>query len=354
MIITKRVLCALFAAVTCGAPWALGQGCVAAHTSQRSFDELITSRFGPQPMPDQKFGWVHNVTVDIGYRVFSSNKYYQGSNEIARANAVRNHQNIFDVGIEYRLSPRWSVIGDIPVFNGSRDQIYPPTGIFYVSGLGDITVGMQSWIFRPPTENGGNVAVNMQLKLPTGLHDATGQATLKGQTVNATADQSMQPGDGTWGFSLGSQAYKRLWRTASSYGQANYLFSPADTNGVATFRSQPGQGVMSATDQYLFRGGVSQIVPKLRGLAFSAGVRGEGVPVRDLLGDSNGFRRPGFILSFDPGFMFNYKRDTLSVSGPWALYRDRPPSVPEIQYNITNGDAFFADYTITINLSHHF
>jgi hypothetical protein len=82
------------------------------------------------------------------------------------------------------------------------------TGIFYVSGVGDITVGVQSRLFRPPTENGGNIAVNMQLKIPTGKDDATGAATLKGQTVIATADQSMQPGDGTWGFSVGTQAYK--------------------------------------------------------------------------------------------------------------------------------------------------
>lgn len=354
MLMNKILLGLATVAVTFSPALSFGQGCVAAHTNQRSFDELITSKFGPQPMSDGKYAWVHNLTVDIGYRVFNSNKYFQGSTEIARANAVRNHQNIFDVGLEYRLSPRWSIIGDIPVFNGTRNQIYPPTGIFYVSGLGDITVGMQSWIFRPPTESGGNVAVNAQLKLPTGLHDATGTALLKGQTVNATADQSMQPGDGTWGMSVGTQAYKRLWRTGTSYAQANYLFSPADTNGVATFRSQPGQGVMSASDQYLYRGGISQLVPKIRGLAFSAGIRGEGVPVRDLLGDSNGFRRPGSIVSFDPGVMFAYKRDTLSVSGPWALYRNRPPSVPEIQYNITNGDAFFADYTITINLSHHF
>jgi hypothetical protein len=52
--------------------------------------------------------------------------------------------------------------------------------------------------------------------------------------------------------------------------------------------------------------------------------------------------------------MFNYKQTTLSVNGPWALYRNRPPSVPEIQYNITNGDAFFADYTVIAGLSHHF
>jgi len=240
------------------------------------------------------------------------------------------------------------------VYNGTRNQIYPPTGIFEVSGLGDITVGVQSWIFRPPTENGGNVSVNMQLKMPTGIDNATGAATLNGKTVIATADQSLQPGDGTWGFSVGTQAYKTLWHTAAAYGQGNYLFSPADTNGVATFRTQPGQGVMSATDQYLFRGGIVQGVPKVKRLAFSAGVRGEGVPVHDLLGASDGFRRPGFIFSFDPGVMFNYKRDTLSVNGPWALYRDRPPSVPEIEYDITNGDAFFSDYTVIASIFHHF
>ena len=111
---------------------------------------------------------------------------------------------------------------------------------------------------------------------------------------------------------------------------------------------------MSVTDQYLYRGGVSQGIPKLKGLAMSLGLRGEGVPVRDLLGSSDGFRRPGSILSLDPGVQFNYKRDTFAVNGPWALYRDRPPSVPEIQYHITNGDAFFADYTVIASVSHHF
>lgn len=329
---------------------AYAQGCVAAHSNQRAFDELISTDTGGPP--SQK--WIHNLTVDIGYRVFNSNKYFQGSTEIARPTAVRNHQNIFDVGFEYRLSPRWSILGDVPVFNGTRNQIYPPTGIYQVSGVGDVTLGLQSWIFRPPTENGGNLAVNMQLKMPTGINNATGTGVLKGQPIKATADQSMQPGDGTWAFSVGGQAYKSLWHSASAYGQANYLFSPADTNGIATFRSQPGQGVMSATDQYLFRSGISQRVPRVRPLAMTLGVRGEGVPVRDLLGASNGFRRPGFIFSLDPGLILNYKRDTLMVNGPWALYRDRPPSVPEIEYNITNGDAFFADYTVVVNLSHHF
>jgi hypothetical protein len=330
---------------------AFAQGCVAAHSNQRAFDELIHSGDTGGPVSPSK---IHNLTVDIGYRVFNSNKYFVGTQEISRPTAVENHQNIFDIGIEYRLNPRWSLIADVPVYNGTRNQIYPPKGIFQVSGLGDITVGAQAWIFRPPTENGGNIAVSSQLKIPTGIDNATGSALYQGQIIKATADPSMQPGDGTWAFNVGSQAYKSLWRHASAYGQGTYLFSPADTNGVPSFRSQPGQGVISATDQYLYRLGVSQNVPKVKGLALSIGVRGEGVPAHDLFGASNGFRRPGFILSVDPGVMFNYKRDTFSVNGPWAIHRNRPPSVPELQNNSYNGDAFFADYTVIANISHHF
>ena len=336
-------------ALCCGKAFA--QGCVAAHTNQRTFDQLLTS--GESSEAGSRFS-IHNLTVSIGYRVFNSNKYFQGSDEIARPTAVRNHQNIFDIGIEYRLSHRWSILADVPVLNGTRNQIYPPAGIFQVSGLGDITIGAQSWLFRPPTENGGNVAVSASLKMPTGIDNATGSGLYTGQIIKATADQSLQPGDGAWGFNLATQGYKGLWHGAAAYGQATYLFNPLDTNGVATFRSQPGQGVMSVTDQYLYRAGVSQTVPRVRGLAMSLGIRGEGVPVRDLLGDSDGFRRPGFILSLDPGLMYRYKRDTLSINGPWALYRDRPPSVPEIENHTINGDAFFADYTIVASLTHHF
>jgi hypothetical protein len=219
-----------------------------------------------------------------------------------------------------------------------------------------MTVGAQAWILRPPAENGGNIAVSAQLKIPTGIDNATGSALLNGKIVKATTDPSLQPGDGGWGFNVGSQAYKSLWPHASAYGQGTYLFNPEDTNGVASFRTQPGQSVDSIPDQYLYRLGVSQAIPqlKVRGLALSIGVRGEGVPAHDLIGGSNGFRRPGFILSVDPGLMFTFKGYVVSANGPWAIYRDRPPSVPELQNNTFNGDAFFADYTIVANISHHF
>src|ERR1700761_739927 len=187
---------------------ALAQGCVAAHVNQRVISDLVTTDGG---RPTSLFS-IHNLTLDLGYRVFNSNKYFQGDNEIPRPNAVRNHQNIFDIGVEYRLSPRWSLVADVPVFDGTRNQVYPPTGIFQVSGVGDLTVGAQAWIFRPPTENNGNIALSLSLKIPTGINDATGSALYKGQIVKATADQSLQPGDGGWGFVAATQAYKSFWR----------------------------------------------------------------------------------------------------------------------------------------------
>ncbi len=348
---TKRLfLVVALTAATLTSTRAIAQGCVAAHSNQGTMNELINTDLGGA-VPGFS---IHNLTLDLGYRVFNSNKYFIGDDEIARPTAVRNHQNIFDIGIQYRLSPVWSIIAQVPVYNGTRNQIYPPSGIYQVSGLGDTTVGVQRWLFRPPTENGGDIAVSLSLKIPTGIDNATGSALYKGQIIKATADQSLQPGDGGWGFVVGSQGYKSLWRHSDLYAQGLYLFNPEDTNGVPTFRTQPGQGVMSVTDQYLFRTGISQGIPKIRGFALSLGVRGEGVPVRDLIGSSDGFRRPGMIISLDPGLLYSYHHTVLAVNGPWALYRNRPPSVPELENNTKNGDAFFADYTVIVTLSHRF
>jgi hypothetical protein len=79
----------------------------------------------------------------------------------------------------------------------------------------------------------------------------------------------------------------------------------------------------------------------------------EGIPVRDAFGSSNGFRRPGYIISIDPGIMYSFWRETVSLNAPWAVERNRRRSVPDIA-NGKHGDAAFADYTIIAVLSHHF
>ncbi|MDQ6677327.1 MAG: hypothetical protein M3Z09_08530, partial [Acidobacteriota bacterium] len=210
------------------------------------------------------------------------------------------------------------------------------------------------WLFRPPTESGANIAVGISLKLPTGKDNSTQRAVdAKGNIVQATADQSIQAGDGGGGFALDLQAFQPFVFRSMLYFSGSYLFNPRNTNGVPTFRSRPGETVMSVSDQYLYRGGISHAVPKIRGLTATIGGRMEGVPVRDAFGKSDGFRRPGYAISVDPGFLYARGRNVFSCNIPWAVERNRRRSVSDIQNHI-HGDAAFADYALTFGMSRIF
>ena len=339
---------------------AAAQGCLAAHTSQPVISALsdMGDSHGSRP------NWLRRpLTVEVDWRSFSSFRHFIGTVEQTQravlGNQIKNHQNIYEISASYQLTPRWSVNAYVPVLQGSRNQKYPPNGIYNIAGIGDMVLGAQAWVFRPPTENGGNVAVSMGLKLPTGLNNGMGTGVLNGVTgkyvadQKVVADQSLQPGDGTWGFTLGTQAYKTTYFRTTAYFQGSWLFNPADTNGVPTFRAQPSEAVMSATDQYLFRAGLSRHVPRLRGLSASFGGRMEGIPVRDAFGKSDGFRRPGYIISVDPGIQYAYHRSILSVNAPWAVQRNRRASVTDLARG-AHGDAAFADYAVVASISHTF
>ena len=86
---------------------------------------------------------------------------------------------------------------------------------------------------------------------------------------------------------------------AAVYLQGSYLFNPGNINGVPTRMANlnnPNPDTrMSIPDQYLARGGLSYTLLPDWGLAVSLGGRMEGVPAKDFFGDSDGFRRPGFL-----------------------------------------------------------
>ena len=93
--------------------------------------------------------------------------------------------------------------------------------------------------------------------------------------------------------------------------------------------------------------------------SFAAGVRDECLPVHDLVGGSNGFRRPGYIISVEPSVSYKLKNFSAYVTVPVAVKRDRTQSVPDKiktqQTGVyTQGDAAFADYTINIGCSFRF
>lgn len=325
----------------------LAQGCVAAHSSQPVISGLDSI---DQP---HSANLIHGLTFTFGFRTYSSFRHFVGTVEQVQRETghseVENHVDLYDLGISYQLTPRWSLIADIPAMTASRHkQGADPFNTYRSAGIGDVTVGAQAWIWRPPTESHGNIALSASLKLPTGISDAkgesvdsTGKVTIKG------FDESIQPGDGTWGFSLATVAYRELYFHSYGYFTGSWLFSPQDTTGI--------NGANSATDQYLWRGGLSRHVPKVRGLALSFGGRMEGVPVRDAFRASNGFRRPGYVISIEPGLMYLWRRWGVNVSGPWAIERNRKRSVQDIAKGPTaHGDAAFADYTIIASLSRSF
>ncbi|HUS05253.1 MAG TPA: hypothetical protein VMZ52_03100 [Bryobacteraceae bacterium] len=296
-------------------------------------------------------------TLTVGYRYQPSFRHYIGTVEQKQRELLRNQieniYHLFDVSIERQLTPRWSVSASLPVLLAHRNQLYSPSGKFVVNGIGDASIGARAWLFKPPTESGDNIAIGLSLKAPTGKYNATGPAISGGIPIIATADQSIQAGDGGTGFALDLQAYKRVFFKSELYFSGVYLFNPRNTNGVSTFRRQAGEQVMSVADQYLYRGGISHAVPKVRGMALSLGGRMEGVPVRDAFGKSDGFRRPGYAISIDPGLLFVKGSYMFSCNIPWALERNRKRSVADYQ-NHTRGDAAFADYSLMVSLSRRF
>lgn len=296
-------------------------------------------------------------TVTVGYRYQPSFRHFIGTVEQKQRERlhtqIENIYHLLDFSIERQLTPRWSVNASVPVLFAHRNQLYSPSAKYVVNSFGDATVGARAWIFKPPTESGDNIAIGMSLKMPTGNYNAKGLAISQGRQILATADQSIQAGDGGTGFSLDLQAYHRTYFNSELYFSGLYLFNPRDTNGVSTFRRARGEQDMSVTDQYLYRGGISHAVPKVRGLAASIGGRIEGVPVRDAFGKSNGFRRPGYAISVDPGLLYVRGLYTFSCNIPWAVERNRRRSVADIQ-NHTHGDAAFADYALIFSLSRRF
>jgi hypothetical protein len=330
---------------------AYAQGCVAAHSPQP-----VISGLEPNNQP-RAVGLLHGLSVTVGFRTYSSYKHYIGTvyqaQRAAMHNEVQNHVDLYDLSLSYQVTPRWNIIADIPAMTATRHQ-QGNVNTYRSGGIGDMLIGAQAWVWRPPAESHANIAFSMQLKLPTGINDAKGATILSNaQKRLRPFDESIQPGDGTWGFALATEAYRELYFHTTGYFTGSWLFSPQDTTGVLTYRTQPGEQVNSATDQYLWRGGFSHPVPKTYGLALSIGGRMEGVPVRDAFGSSNGFRRPGYVISIEPGLIYARGRNMININGPWAMERNRKTSVTDYANN-THGDAAFADYTVIASYTRTF
>lgn len=302
--------------------------------------------------------------VSTTWRFQRSDRHFVGSDEQEErqeeGSEVVNVINLAEIGVRYNAGPHWSYSLSIPYLIATRSQANrAPDGhvvnraTTQAHGLGDIVL-MGRRLMRDPKElPTGNISLGLGLKIPTGENGAlaTRRRLVNGVFVNSveTVDQSIQPGDGGVGFILEFQGNQVFGGSGFlGYLSAGYLINPQEDSGVPTFRNGAGEEIMSIADQYLARIGVAYSSASWKGWGVALGGRLEGVPVEDLIGGSEGFRRPGYAVSVEPATSYSRGPHTFSLAVPIAAYRNRTRSVPDRAVPGRHGDAAFADYIILL------
>lgn len=338
------------------------QGCVAAHGSgvgSSAMDEVDTA---------------HPWELSVSYRWFESDRHYVGTayqpQRAAAGDQVINRSNFTDLNLNYTISSRYSVALTVPYVSHDRSQTLKKNGVVFqryhtqASGLADISVVGNAWLFEPTAGSKGNIQFGLGLSLPTGKDDVRdtfqsyNAATDQVLAVEKTVDQSIQPGIGSYGIIVSVSGYRQLGAGFTGYASAVYTITPKETNGVPTFRAG-FESVMSVADTYLGRTGVEYAFGGSSGISLSLGLRAEGVAVYDLIGGSKGFRRPGYSVAIEPGIAINRPKWSARLYVPYAIQRDRLQSVPDKQKTAatgvySQGDAAFADYLIATSVSYKF
>lgn len=337
------------------------QGCVAIRQFSGCGIDLLSS--GLVDLPEG--GW----QVGTNYRFFKSFRHFRGDHEepnrVEDGTEVINWSHGWDLNVSYGISNRFFANVSVPFVYNERSSLYEhgrtERHSTYSSGLGDARLGVGYWIFNPEKRMGSNLSVGLGLKLPTGDYAATStffNVGPNGEAEVRPVDQSIQPGDGGWGIILDVQLFQQLGHHFSLYGNGFYLSNPRETNGTLTNRRLENEAIMSVPDQFGLRAGATWFSP-VPGLAASLGARWEGIPVRDLIGGSSGFRRPGYVVSVEPGLSYVLNRFGFTLNVPVALYRNRTQSVTDMETEIEtgqprHGDAAFADYLISAGVTYRF
>tara|TARA_R110000765_G_scaffold97995_2_gene184210 strand:- start:1103 stop:2248 length:1146 start_codon:yes stop_codon:yes gene_type:complete len=312
-----------------------------------------------------------DIQLGMNYRYFKSFRHFRGTEEepdrVTSNTEVINNSHSTDFFLTYGISQRLYTSITLPTVFNSRSSLYEhgrkERNTTFSRGLGDIRLGLGYWLFDLETHKNGNLAIGMGFKLPTGNYNASDIFYNVGPNdgpQTRPVDQSIQPGDGGFGFTLDFQLYQKIANGLFSYASGFYLLNPRETNGIRTFRETlspllENEAIMAVPDQYSIRTGISySITPTL---SSSIGARFDCVPVRDLIGGNNGFRRPGSVLSIDPGIAYNKSNFSFNLNIPFAVRRERPQSITDIQTENSTGssrqgDAAFADYVINFGVSY--
>jgi len=303
----------------------------------------------------------------------NAENFANGTAASDRANTeVRNKVNNSNLGLSYGVTDRLSLSLDIPVDFFQRSgppraasATSPAIDRFWTksSGIGDIDLVGRFWVADPTKHSHQNLSVGFGFKLPTGKDAATFPFIVAASpstvtTVVKPVDQSVQPGDGGFGFITEAQGFKSFGKV-STFASVSYLFNPKELGperDPTNLKPNPATQFFSVSDQFAARLGAGT---SFKRLGVSLAARLEGVPSSDVFGGSAGFRRPGYSVSIAPEVSYSWKHSSLSLSVPYLVRRDRVQSyadklATQTTGKFTNGDAAFADYLIIAGFTKRF
>jgi hypothetical protein len=305
--------------------------------------------------------------LDVSFRDSTADRHYSldvfQAQRTALGTYVINKQKQTLFSVSHAVTTRFSFVVNVPIVVASWSIPSPttptpgPRATQHGQGLGDISVLGRYWLLDPASHGSRNLSVGLGVKAPTGPSDETDTfVNLNGLNPSAKAvDQSVQPGDGGWGLQMEIQGFTRAGR-AFAFGSVDYLANPQDVNGTPSIlvglglpsTTIPLRNVNSVPDQYVTRLGVG--VPLWSGFGVSETWRVEGVPRYDLIGRSDGFRRPGYEMFLETAVTYTKGKSTLAFNLPRAFYRYRAPD----PYTGANGDATFPDWIAIGSYSYRF
>lgn len=327
---------------------ALANGCIIV----RPTSNLVIGMDDAHESPAGQFEYT------IAYRYLYSDRHFRGTHEERERQAeetdVRNRVHTLDHTLTYWASDIWRFSASIPYIDADRSSLYEHDRVnrhtMKARGFGDLRLMAYRELLSESAGSSG-ISVGLGLKLPTGKDDVKDIAYRPDGPELRNVDQSIQLGDGGLGVIVELNAYTSVFSERTYlFGTASYLINPRDTNGVSTHRSREAEAVQSVPDTYQTRIGLTHVFEIQNPLSLDASVRIEGVPWQDLVGSSNGFRRPGYAVYFEPAMTYQRGNHRFNLSVPVAIERNRIKSKSDRESG-RHGDAAFADYLVMANYS---
>jgi len=274
--------------------------------------------------------------IGLNARYFKAYRDYKGKvdQKTPKENQSIIKSHSLDLSITRLLPNGWSLALAFPISANSRysdiEHGGPNTPKHYTRtfGVGDLRLTAYKWLFKPSDNQRGNIQLGLGIKFPTGDYKKQGYFYRNDTTrVLSLINPSIQLGDGGTGFMTELNTFYLLGakKNISVYGNFFYLINPTDINGTQYTQGKPitplnnllGGNDISVYDVYSMRAGV---VFNTENWGFSAGLRDEGAPVRDLFGESTeGIRRAGYTLSAEPGIIYKFRSTSVYAYVPFLL-----------------------------------